>query len=286
MKRLTGIIRAAEFSPNSNDVDIMRCVGDRMQRSGCEVNLLSETDFLRDPVQGDAYFSMARSEEVLRILEERERTGSPVVNPPGGVRRCARPVITELMYRHGIPIPHSVVLDLKTQAGPVGHVTYPCWLKRGDSSAKQKADVSFVRNEEEYVAALADFRSRGIFSAVLSGHLEGDVVKFYGVAHTSFFYWSYPTLNQGHSKFGLEEINGPAHQYSFDVQTLKGTADEVADFSLTPVYGGDCIVCPDGDFKIIDFNDWPSFSICVEDAASAIAEYLSKQILHHGIHQG
>jgi len=37
------------------------------------------------------------------------------------------------------------------------------------------------------------------------------------------------------------------------------------------VYGGDCIVGEDGSFCIIDFNDWPSFSRCREDAATAIA---------------
>ena len=37
------------------------------------------------------------------------------------------------------------------------------------------------------------------------------------------------------------------------------------------VYGGDCIVRQDGTFAIIDFNDWPSFSRCRNDAAKAIA---------------
>ena len=37
------------------------------------------------------------------------------------------------------------------------------------------------------------------------------------------------------------------------------------------VYGGDAIVRADGSFCLIDFNDWPSFSRCREEAADAIA---------------
>ena len=36
------------------------------------------------------------------------------------------------------------------------------------------------------------------------------------------------------------------------------------------MYGGDAIVTSDGDFYIIDFNDWPSFASCREAAAEAI----------------
>ena len=37
------------------------------------------------------------------------------------------------------------------------------------------------------------------------------------------------------------------------------------------IYGGDAVVRRDGSFCMIDFNDWPSFSRCREEAALAIA---------------
>ena len=37
------------------------------------------------------------------------------------------------------------------------------------------------------------------------------------------------------------------------------------------VYGGDAIIDSEGRFYIIDFNDWPSFSRCRDEAAEAIA---------------
>ena len=48
-----------------------------------------------------------------------------------------------------------------------------------------------------------------------------------------------------------------------------------------PVYGGDCIVEPDGSFYFIDFNDWPSFSCCREAASAAIAARVLRAIEHN-----
>ena len=41
--------------------------------------------------------------------------------------------------------------------------------------------------------------------------------------------------------------------------------------SMLDVYGGDAIVGPDGVARLIDLNDWPSFSSCRAVAAEAIA---------------
>ena len=40
------------------------------------------------------------------------------------------------------------------------------------------------------------------------------------------------------------------------------------------IYGGDMIVTNDGSLYMIDFNDWPSFSRCREEAAEAIARLI------------
>ncbi len=40
---------------------------------------------------------------------------------------------------------------------------------------------------------LQEFFLRGIKRAVINRHLDGDLIKFYGVAGTDFFYWFYPS---------------------------------------------------------------------------------------------
>jgi glutathione synthase/RimK-type ligase-like ATP-grasp enzyme len=52
-------------------------------------------------------------------------------------------------------------------------------------------------------------------------------------------------------------------------------ASEVLDVKI---YGGDCIVSPNGEIRIIDFNDWPSFAPCRNEAAPFIAKSILNTI--------
>ena len=100
--------------------------------------------------------------------------------------------------------------------------------------------------------------------------MQGDLIKFYGVEHTGFFRTFYPG-DDGITKFGNEIVNGRPHHYVYDVEKLRVTAELLSRKLNTPVFGGDAIVTPAGDFFLIDFNDWPSFSRCRNEAANAIA---------------
>jgi hypothetical protein len=66
------------------------------------------------------------------------------------------------------------------------------------------------------------------------------LVKFYGVEGTDFFHWNY--ASRGHSKFGLEKVNGKEQGYPFDAQRIKRYADMTAKQLNTPIYGGDVII--------------------------------------------
>ena len=88
---------------------------------------------------------------------------------------------------------------------------------------------------------------------------------------SSFFRHFYPT-DDGQTKFGDETArNGEAHHYAFDVSALQSEVERLAQLVGIEVYGGDAIIDRDGRFYIIDFNDWPSFSRCRDEAAEAIA---------------
>ena len=125
---------------------------------------------------------------------------------------------------------------------------------------------------------LDDFCDRNIPEAVVNKHLEGDLVKFYGVRHTGFFYWFYPS-SDSHSKFGLEVVNGAARGIPFSEYELKSYCERASSVLNVPVYGGDCIISAEGEIKIIDFNDWPSFARCREEAGQQIAAYIAGRIM-------
>ena len=67
-------------------------------------------------------------------------------------------------------------------------------------------------------------------------------------------------------------MNGKSQGIKFSEDTLKDICHRAADELDIEVYGGDCIVSPEGEIRIIDFNDWPSFAPCREDAAPQIAK--------------
>ena len=258
--KVLAILRAERFSPNSvgRDTAIMKAVTERLQAYGHEVVTINE-DHLQPnhQIAGQLILSMGRLPATLRWLEAQE---AKVINTPQSVIRCRRSLLEQTMKRCGVPVPPM-------------EGTHGYWLKRSDSSAQTKDDIVFCSDKEELKRKIDDFHQRGIDDYTVSAHIVGDVVKFYGVRGTGFFHHYYPT-DDGMSKFGNEQFNGRAHHYKFKAADLQQVSERLAAAVGIDVYGGDCIVKPDGTFCLIDFNDWPSFSRCREEAADAIVKLI------------
>lgn len=274
---IIGISRGSEYSPNhvDNDAAIYNKVVEELRKLGCKVDSYTEKEFVKCNVEGEIIFDMARDAATIQRLKDLEDKGALVINSAYGIDNCVRKPMTELLISHNVPHPTSIIV--KTDEEYQGEF-FPCWLKRGNSHAMVKEDVSYAANREEACAILEDFRKRGIPEAVVNEHLQGDLIKFYGVQGTDFFYWFYPGPCS-HSKFGLEKINGEAKGIPFKVSDLKKYSDMAAEVLNVPIYGGDCVVLPNGDVKIIDFNDWPSFARCRNEAGVKIAECIYNQAL-------
>lgn len=251
---IAGIARAEQFSPNSTDRDrkILEAVMSRLHGA-----VIEEADACRIPAEADVYVSMARLPQTLNLLKRKEEAGTVVINSAYGVEMCRRSRLERLMRSEGIPAPP-----------PSGE--YGCWIKRGDAAAQSRDDVVYCRDESELETARRRFELRGVTDYTVSAHVRGDLVKFYGVEGMGFFRVFYPG-DDGLSKFGDEERNGKPRHYAYDGDGLRNAAERLSRLVRTPVYGGDAIIAPDGGFCIIDFNDWPSFSRCREEAAEAIA---------------
>jgi hypothetical protein len=255
------IRRAEQFSPNAveNDRAILEAVALRLSSRGHQVTQVDET-LLASSLAADKpdfIFSMARLPASLRLLEA---SGLRVINAPQGVSQCSRRQVQAFMASLHIPYPAG--------SGPHGY-----WLKRADAAAQTADDVGYAPDLQALASAKAAMRARGIHDYLVSPHVEGDLVKFYGVSTTGFFRYYYPT-DDGLSKFGLEQLNGQAHHYPFSATDLQTKAEALAAAVGLQIYGGDCIVTNDGSWYMIDFNDWPSFSRCREEAAEAIARLI------------
>lgn len=269
-----GIRRDTQFSPNhiGNDGAIFDLTARNLRAAGCAVNEYSE----RECVGGlrERYvFSMARDPEALRALQRLEDSGTVAINSGYGAANCYRSAMTRLLIDGGIPCPDSIVADTTDPAPDIfdrfGGRHF--WMKRGDFHAIHKEDVSYVRNADEGFELLREYARRSIGSVVLCEHIEGDLVKFYGVLGTNFFRWFYPSVS-GHSKFGNEAINGNPRNTKFEADILRGVAEDAAGLLKIDVYGGDAVITPEGAAYLIDMNDWPSFAPFREQAAQVIAE--------------
>lgn len=254
---IVGIARAAQYSPNSVEKD--RAILDAVVRRLHGV-VVSEEQLDTSLSAQHRFLNMGRRPETIAWLKQREAEGARVWNSAYGVEQCRRDRFDALMRKHHLAVPPP------NRQGA-------CWLKRADGAAQTKDDVVFCPDEAALAQQRARFEERGV-SYIVQPHVSGDLVKFYGVEPTGFFRTFYPG-DDGQSKLGHEAVNGRPHHYFYQKEHLRATAEMLSRLARTPIYGGDAIVAPDGDFFIIDFNDWPSFSRCRDEAADAIVRLVA-----------
>ena len=271
------IQRAACYSPNSEEKDlaILQEVGSLLE----DATIISEDDFVdcfstyNQSVSSESVdfvnvnsqiISMARSTKALECLGQLEQSGIQVLNSSAGVWACQRSNVDKVMRENHLPFPPD--------EGNDGY-----WVKRADASAQSKEDVCFCQDWTEVENVKSAFMQRGIINIVIQAHVKGDVVKFYGVEDTGFFRYYYSS-DDTETKFGDEERNGKPQYYPFSSSNLQVDAEKLACLVQTPIYGGDAIVREDGSYVIIDFNDFPSFSRCREEAAKAIVGRMKQKV--------
>lgn len=278
-----GIRRGSIFSPNhtGNDNAIFDGTTTWLQNHGCKVSIYTEKEFCEQAIDVDFIFGMPRDKRTVQAVQGYELMGIPAVNSGFGIEKCYRSNMTRGLLGKGVPYPQSYIVDTVEDS----HDAFEklggrhFWIKRGDFHAIHKEDVTFAHSPAEGDMVLKEYALRGIKEAVISEHLPGDLIKFYGVRGTSFYYWFYP-FDFNHSKFGNESINGEAHYFSFSEQSLKDISNKAATALDVFIYGGDAIVASDGSIRIIDLNDWPSFAPCRDEAASHIAQSIHEHAMH------
>lgn len=263
--KIVAIQRATRFSPNSVDKDEAILQGVFSTLEG-EKTWLKEEELKDNSLpEADLYLSMARDAHTLQLLNDAEQQGRLVINSARGVLRCERIALFRQLRSNGIPIPST--------EGNNGY-----WLKSGGSGAESKDDVVYCATKQDLEHYQQLFAQRGIIDTLVQAHIPGDLIKFYGVRGLFFTYY-YPS-DDGISKFGDEAHNGQAQHYSFDNEKLGEVVNVISSLTGVEVYGGDAIITESGQFYMIDFNDWPSFSRCKDQAIQAIGNLITDKIKH------
>lgn len=274
---IAAIERARENSPGmiDNDHAILKATVEQLRLLGHNV-IFTSCSQNTEP-KPDAIIHMSRTKETLEYLRHLETLGTMMFNTPQAVSTCSRNAFIRILAQNGISQPKYSILRACNEVPKDG---YPMWLKRGDGWSCHHGDVAFVTNCNEATEAIQDIFSRGAKEIICSPHIEGDIIKFYGVSGTNdaepFFRICYPDVEK--TKFGLEKHNGICQKHPFDKIALQLIAFNAAKALGLDIFGGDCIVSPNGEIHIIDINDFPSFSAYRNEAAEAIARLINSRL--------
>jgi hypothetical protein len=266
--RWWGVFRERAHSPGRecDDAEILRLTGKELEAKGFEV-VLKSPDELAGPLdqRPAGVFLMCERLEALDLLGAWEASGIPHVNSPRAVLNTYRDRMIEQFHEANVPFIESRLVGTDMAPGPV---TTPVWVKRADVHNTREGDVVFADSPLAIAGALAALASRGIPRAVIQPHVDGDLVKFYGVgraarhAEPGWFRW-----------FHHKDQNVAGHP--LDPARLAGLAHAAAAALGLEIYGGDAIATPGGRLVLLDLNAWPSFALYRDEAAAVIAAYLA-----------
>lgn len=298
--KIIGIQRDASASPNRETADaaIFEAVAKRLEAAGAIVTRLTDAQFLNafpddnptyDPsmdalvTHANGIFTMSRDLQTCGMLDIVSRYDHvPCINSGAGITTCSdRRQLYNQFLQTALRQPPTWFGSLYKERWPndpvdayelLDTLPYPIWIKRSLEHSQTPDDIIFASDETEANRALDAFARREIGEVAFSAHVQGDQIKFYGVAGVGFFEWRYAT--EAPDKFGLDSTSVTPHHYPFNAKALQEQCETVATCIGVPVYGGDAIIEADGQCTLLDFNDWPSFSCCREAAAEAIAHYV------------
>ncbi len=208
----------------------------------------------------DLVLTMAQSEGTLALLDKKFPSHL-VWNSSTAIRNCYRKAMSNKLISLPVGYVPFQVLPTDGSVTPKMSAGEHYWLKRSDFHAISDEDVSLAETSHEAQEKLLKFRQRGVQEVILQKHIHGDIYKFYGVKGKFF------RAIRVRDFLKSEAIPN----YS----SLESVVQVAAEALGLKIYGGDCVLDAAGRFHLIDLNDWPSFRICRDDAASAIASLAS-----------
>jgi hypothetical protein len=278
---LIGIFRETLHSPDRvfDDSEILRLTGGALAAEGVDVELVRPERISSrwwDRLHPETAFVMCEQERMLGPLNVWEREGATLVNSVAAIRNTYRYRMIPLLSSTGVRFPKSQLVptgspNLKRRLR--SHFeranTPSLWIKRGDVHNTQEGDVSMARSTEEAWALMLGLRSRGVTRSVWQEHIEGDLVKLYGIGEPGeeWFKWFY------HKD---QKLKG----HFFSESELKETFFSAARALRLEIFGGDAVVASDASVYLIDINAWPSFALFRSEASAAIARHILTKISH------
>jgi hypothetical protein len=280
-----GVFREREHSPGreADDAAILTAAGRRLESAGSEwvVAYRAPGELTgRESTLPALAFAMCEGRGALEHLAQWERRGVCVVNSPRAIAATHRETAIPLLEAARVPVPETLVLDcagtLPAGQEPLDSLFAACWIKQATEHKTREGDVAFAADATGVREALDKLRARQLPRAVVQRHVEGDLVKFYGVSSPTAASAGTPPAPSWFQWFHPKEK--PAAGHPFDEGSLRDIACRAAGALGLEVWGGDAIVTAGGEILVIDVNAWPSFALYRDEAADRIAAHLASRL--------
>jgi len=266
-----GIFRERVHSPGReyDDSEILTLTGKELEARGFQVTLKRPEDALgASEPRPLGVFMMCERIPILKRLHALEARGVPHVNSPRAVLNTYRDRMITQFQEANVPfVPSRFVATSEELA----ESALPVWVKRPDVHNTQDGDVVFGDTPDNVRAALTGLAGRGIDRAVIQPHVEGDLVKFYGIGVGAGAAGAPPWFRWFYHKD--QRLAG----YAFDAAALARIVRQAATALGLEIYGGDAVIPRAGGIVLLDLNAWPSFALYREEAAPRIADYLARR---------
>ncbi len=269
------VSRGEEFSPNNVEKDrrILELVAQRL-----DAQIISENDFLakRDFRTVKAVVGMERR---LKSLIKLQTLPVKSYNSARGIINTAtsRELTFTLLNNAGVPVPRFWAFDPEEDemfmCEDYLQDMLPAWVKAMRHDGCRADDVVYVDTPLQADSEIIRLSAEQVQDIIVMSHVEGDLIKAYAVigcdGKVELLRWFYPQQSD-YSKFGTA-FKDPLRFHHFDESHLQDLVVQIAKTLEIQFFGIDAIVEATGEIKVIDVNDWPSYSICQNEAAEAIA---------------
>lgn len=267
MVKCLGIFRELQNSPNreTDDALILKAVIDQLSLQRVETTLVEPEKLDEADLAGfDMIVPMCETyPRLMRLRKAAESSGTLLVNHPSAVLNCYRTRMIPLFEQAGVRFPQTTILP--TSSANARIPSQGAWIKRGDVHNTCLHDVVFARTRDEYEQIRSDFLNREIANLLVQHHIDGDLIKFYGVGPGQWFTWFYHDPST-------------ARRLPFELEDLAVEAEKAARALDLEIFGGDAIISPEGPIFVIDINSWPSFARVRGEAAIQIARRLRARL--------
>lgn len=282
-RKLLFIFRAEEFSPNNiaKDRKILDLTIKKIKdgRPDLEIVPTKEEDFCKDTDLNDISLVVGMPRRVKSLMKlQNSRIKS--YNSARGIINTAtsRELTLTLLNEAGISVPDFWSYDPEADemflCEPTLQNLLPGWVKAMRYNGSKIGDVTYVETPIDADSTVLRLASESVQDIVVTKHLHGDLLKVYAVVdeknEIKFSKWFYPQ-ETGYTKFGEESGNDALCYYHVEESMIKDLIRRIAQILELQFFGIDLIVGPTGEMTVIDVNDWPSYSVCQDEAAEAIA---------------